>query len=208
MPPMDSDVSTIPGAVALRRFATANDGPGVGTSEPCDMIVMPEAADGDYHLVVQADAAGLAGVRAETVGLAGTPTAVTAAVDLLTDTEARFVLQLSGYDVSLEQQGGTTDVPQVQSARLSVGVRPNPLVRGGVVSWSVDRNVEGSVVLFDVTGRRVRTLYSGEMEAGRQQASLEGGDAGANSLHPGLYFVRVTSGSRTGIARFVVLGRE
>ena len=170
------------------------------------MIVMPEAGDGDYSLVVQADAAGLAGVRTETIGPAGTPTAATAAVELPTGRQARFVLHHSGYDVSLEQQGGTTDLQAVQDARLSVGVSPNPLVRGGTVSWSVDRNVEGSVALFDVTGRRVRTLYAGMMGAGRQQVSLEGSGARENGLHPGLYFVRVTVGLRSGIARFVVLG--
>jgi len=172
------------------------------------MIVIPAAADGDYTLVVQADAAGLAGVRAETVGFAGTPTAATAAVDLSDATQARFVLHHSDYDVSLEQLGGVTDVSAMQSARLTVGVRPNPLVRGGTVSWSVDRNDEGTVTLFDVTGRKVRTLYAGMMEAGRQQVALEGTGAGVDGPHPGLYFVRVTVGSRTGIARFVVLGSD
>lgn len=126
----DSYVSTIPGAVALRRFATPNNGSVVGTSAPCDMIVMPEAADGDYGLVVQADAAGLAGVRTETVGLAGTPTAATAAVDLPTATQARFVLHHSGYDVSLEHQGGTTEVPGGAKCKTKCWRSPEPACAG------------------------------------------------------------------------------
>ncbi len=201
-------VSTIPGAIALRSISTPNDGSLVGTSAPCDLIVIPEASDGDYDLVIQADSAGLASMRVETVGSAGTPTGATGSVDLPSASQVRFILHHSGYETSLEQQGGTTSVPPTPTASLSVGVHPNPLVGRGVVSWSVDRGEEGSVVLFDVSGRRLRTLYSGKMEPGSHQVSLEGGAIGALEMRPGLYFVRVAVGARTGIARCVVLGSD
>ena len=201
-------VSTVPGAVALRSIATPNNGSVVGTSVPCDLIVIPEASDGDYGLLMQADSEGLASVRVETFGEGGTPVAATASVDLPSGTQARFVLHHTGYAVSLEPQGGTTSVPPTLSTMLATRVRPNPFVRDAVVSWSVDRAEAGSVVLFDVSGRKLATLYSGKMEPGTHHVSIRVGSRGASDLQPGLYFVRVAVGGRTGTVRCVVLGSD
>ena len=47
--------------------------------------------------------------------------------------------------------------------------------------------------VFDVTGRRVRTLVDGRMEAGRFDVEWDGRDEGGRRTAPGVYFVRLQS---------------
>ena len=68
-------------------------------------------------------------------------------------------------------------------------VAPNPLASGraGTVTFAVRDAEAVEVTLYDVTGRRVQTLYSGTPLAGQAQpVALD-----ASSLAAGVYVVRL-----------------
>jgi subtilisin family serine protease len=92
--------------------------------------------------------------------------------------------------------GGPTD-----AGPLRIG--PNPLPRGGTMSFSLGSAPHGDLRVFDLAGRQVgRTAFLNR--AGTWHARWDARDAGGNPLPPGLYFARA---GNAGVARLVVLSR-
>ncbi|MFN8176935.1 MAG: FlgD immunoglobulin-like domain containing protein [bacterium] len=83
--------------------------------------------------------------------------------------------------------------------------------RGGVMSVSFATasalgggRARGALALYDVSGRLVRTLASGDFVAGRQLATWDGRDAGGRSVANGIYFLRSISGGQDASLKVVV----
>lgn len=88
-----------------------------------------------------------------------------------------------------------TGVADGPVAELSLApIAPNPLRGSTRVRFALPRATRASLVLLDVSGRRVRTLADGTLEAGEHAPTLETRD-----LPPGLYWLRLATpdGTRT-----------
>jgi hypothetical protein len=75
---------------------------------------------------------------------------------------------------------------------------PNPARNGALASWSVPFSSAGApfdLSVFDVTGRRIRTLDRGTAHAGRFTRNWDLRTNDGQIVGEGLYFVRVTVGS-------------
>ncbi|MGH7725295.1 MAG: FG-GAP-like repeat-containing protein [Candidatus Eiseniibacteriota bacterium] len=89
------------------------------------------------------------------------------------------------------------------------GARPHPLRNAGVVAFTIPgvrggASIRGSLALYAVNGRRVRTLSDGPFAPGPQQVPFDGRDDGGVRLAPGVYHAElVCDGVRA--ARKVVL---
>ena len=85
---------------------------------------------------------------------------------------------------------------------------PNP-ARGGARFWyGVPADRAGGVlelVVYDLSGRRVRTLQSGRAEPGRHSASWDLRDAAGAPAHAGVYFARLSLGSEARSRKLVVV---
>jgi flagellar hook assembly protein FlgD len=64
-----------------------------------------------------------------------------------------------------------------------------------------------TVEVFDVTGRRVRTLVSGDLSAGRHELAWDGRDDAGRSVANGLYFYRAR-GTDGAVTRKVLMNRS
>jgi subtilisin-like proprotein convertase family protein len=85
-------------------------------------------------------------------------------------------------------------------------VWPNPVQGGGVtMSFALPLAAPASLALFDVGGRRVRTVADRVFGAGRTVLAWDGHDDHGAPLRPGLYLARFTSGGRTLVRQVVVL---
>jgi len=60
--------------------------------------------------------------------------------------------------------------------------------------------------IFDVTGRIVKTLYSGEVPAGEVSIPFNLTDRSGQRLPAGVYPVMAVSGGQSALSRLVVLG--
>ncbi len=81
---------------------------------------------------------------------------------------------------------------------------PNPFRDTAVIRFRLDRPASrGEVTIFDVSGRRVRTLRLGGLEAGERTATWDGGDESARPVPGGVYFYRVVADDREGGGRLV-----
>jgi hypothetical protein len=76
------------------------------------------------------------------------------------------------------------------------------------VEFDVPRASTGAtrIELFDVTGRRVRTLTDSRVDVGRYRVTWDGFDSEGNSVRPGVLFLRMVSGDFVATRKIVILG--
>jgi hypothetical protein len=98
------------------------------------------------------------------------------------------------------QTGVETPEPQSPS---TVGLRapfPNPTAGAFSVTYSLPEAASGELAVYDMTGRRVRTIAAGELQAGDHTVHLDGG-----RLPTGCYNVLLRTGMGTASQRVVVI---
>jgi hypothetical protein len=88
------------------------------------------------------------------------------------------------YDCSAAL-GVNSDVPRVTSFALSPAY-PNPFNSSTQFQFELPRAVTGKITVYDLLGRDVRTLFSGQLAAGPHTLSFD-----ATGLASGEYFLRV-----------------
>lgn len=90
---------------------------------------------------------------------------------------------------------GVTSTPEaVAPLRALLGPsRPNPFRTLTTLDFTLGRQGDVRVEVFDVRGRRVRTLMSGMHPAGRHTLRWDGRGADGERLASGTYFVRLVT---------------
>jgi hypothetical protein len=90
--------------------------------------------------------------------------------------------------------------------RFELGpVSPNPFADDAVISYSAPASASLSIGIYDVEGRLVRTLESGQVEAGTHQAVWDGRDDNGARVARGVYFCRMHSGEFSATEKVVLL---
>jgi hypothetical protein len=82
---------------------------------------------------------------------------------------------------------------------------PNPARGGATVVFALPAACEARLEVFDVDGRRVRTLAAGPWPAGAHRLSWDGSDARGAPIPPGVYLVRLAARGAVHTRRLVVL---
>ncbi len=91
-------------------------------------------------------------------------------------------------------QSGTS-VPDEGELAFSVGrCSPNPFRGGTALALTLPSDTDVSVAIYDVAGRRVRTLVSGTLPRGVHEIAWDGRDRGGAKVSAGVYFYRVKAG--------------
>lgn len=93
----------------------------------------------------------------------------------------------------------------ISATSLQLAVSPNPLSAKAQIRFVAKASESGTVEVFDISGRKVRTLASEVFEAGAHNIAFDGRDAEGRSLSPGLYLVRVVLGSESQALPMTVL---
>ena len=91
---------------------------------------------------------------------------------------------------------------------VGVFVYPNPGrgvtgIQLHLAGTAADRAVPGEVAVFDVAGRRLRTIHRGEVQRGLTTLSWDGRDDRGAQLHPGVYLLRFATDRGEALARLV-----
>ncbi len=83
---------------------------------------------------------------------------------------------------------------------LALSVSPNPVSSGqAAISFSLPVSSETEITVYDMAGRAVQTVCSGELNAGNHQIQFM-----THGLAPGVYFTRIQGGSISESSRFVI----
>jgi hypothetical protein len=81
---------------------------------------------------------------------------------------------------------------------------PNPARSAVRTALTLARASRAEVVIYDVVGRRVSTLYEGAASAGRHELAWDRRDARGARASAGVYFVRASAGGATRTQRIVL----
>ena len=84
--------------------------------------------------------------------------------------------------------------------------RPNPFVKQTEIRFAVPgHHADIDLTVFDLAGRRVKTLVSERMHGGRHSVLWDGSNDGGRRVASGIYFYRLQSEDRTLTKKLVVL---
>lgn len=94
----------------------------------------------------------------------------------------------SGY---LAPLATSSIAPGGRDRPLQLGVLPNPSSAPATLSFSLPRRSQVVIGIFDILGRRVRTLYRGQMEAGAHELAWDGLDDHGSASADGVYMAQL-----------------
>jgi len=108
-----------------------------------------------------------------------------------------------------------SDGTEVQSQKVSVtpdavpfALRqnfPNPFNPNTVIGFSIDRESDVTLAIYDVTGKLVRTVLNRKMPIGIYSEKWDGCDERGKNVASGIYFYRLKAGKRVLTRKMVLL---
>jgi hypothetical protein len=109
---------------------------------------------------------------------------------------------LSQYDTTFGLESGsvqrirwiglTVDVGSGAYPKPSLlGAGPNPFRASTLIAFHMPARENVTLAIYDVAGRRVRRLFTGQAPAGTNEAEWDGRDAAGRLAAPGLYLARL-----------------
>lgn len=99
---------------------------------------------------------------------------------------------------------GEMELP-ASTASLGLAFQPNPTREGGAVRFSLARDQDVSLRIFDVTGRLVRGIEGVEGRLGENTIVWDGVDSAGGHVPSGLYFAVLQTSEGVGTARIAVI---
>lgn len=107
--------------------------------------------------------------------------------------------------VVLRQSGASVPEGQIGGPAGIVSCGPNPLRHEAKLTFRLPAREEVRIDLYDIGGRRVRTLLRGAAAAGEHSLAFGAVDAGGRPLSSGIYFLRMESPSITQIRQVAIV---
>ena len=90
---------------------------------------------------------------------------------------------------AMQGKSGTTGIDEL-SDNLNFNVYPNPLEENSILAFNLIAQKNIDIKIYDIVGREISTLYSGNLNAGEHQYSI----GATSTLAPGVYFVTLSAG--------------
>jgi hypothetical protein len=98
---------------------------------------------------------------------------------------------------------GGAQPPRPAVTRLGPLV-PNPASSSQLLRFSLSREADVSLAIYDAGGRRIRELVAGRLGAGEHGVAWDRADDAGRPCPSGLYFVRLRAGDEMRTARVLV----
>ncbi|HET9216479.1 MAG TPA: T9SS type A sorting domain-containing protein [Terriglobia bacterium] len=125
------------------------------------------------------------------------PDANAAVVRLITDVE-----KVVPVEIDSSASGEEVSKPAIT---MMWDPRPNPARQGVTFRFSLSHRLPAKLVLFDVQGRRVKTLINRVLDAGPQDFTWDRTDSKGNHSKSGMYFARFEADNKSFTKRFVLI---
>jgi len=131
------------------------------------------------------------------------------------EASGNWILQISNHSRTLigtlEQWGVSIDFTLVfTSIRASQETRPdefilyqnfpNPFNPSTVIRYTIPHHARVTLMLYNILGERLATLFDGDQEAGDHQLTVNG-----SGLASGVYYYHLRAGSNSAVRRFMLL---
>ena len=106
-----------------------------------------------------------------------------------------------GY-LSFNRGEGSSLVPLVTELKQNY---PNPFKAQTNISWILAKDAPVSVDIYNLRGQKVKTLFSGLGQKGRQSLAWDATDLHGNKVASGVYFWRLSTPETTKVQKMLVL---
>ena len=130
---------------------------------------------------------------------------VVAALGMVQDGEVRVLTltgmtydstEIEGYDCVRIIRKGRPELSAETTNGFSLGKNyPNPFNPETDISFSLPERTQVSLIIYNVLGEKVKTLVSGDMDAGTHTIHWNSRDEAGNSIASGIYFYRLKTES-------------
>jgi hypothetical protein len=108
------------------------------------------------------------------------------------------ILESAIYDtIPIGVHGQSSELPKVYELFQNY---PNPFNPVTKIEYALPKDGEVTLVIYDVLGNEVLTLYKGYRRAGYYEADFD-----ATNLASGIYFYRIASGSFTDVKKMLLI---
>jgi len=104
------------------------------------------------------------------------------------------------------QSGSVSVAPSGLPEHVAIqDVRPNPFTQSTTITLALPQRAQSHLVVYDVSGRVVRTLADGVLEAGIHPITWNGRSDAGMPVARGVYFAKLESGGLTSARRIVLI---
>jgi hypothetical protein len=114
-------------------------------------------------------------------------------------TSAGTETAISLFNPSFDVEAGAVAAPML------LGAQPNPTSGVTEIGFALPADARGTLRVYDVAGRLVRTLTEGPMTAGVHRARWDGLDARGHAVRTGVYFAKLEVGKAIHSERILLL---
>lgn len=119
---------------------------------------------------------------------------------------SRGIAVLTVRTAATSVAGGPEGSPETAGSGLSLEQNsPNPFNRSTRLAYAIPRSGRVTLEVFDIAGRRVRTLLAEERAAGSHELEWDGRDARGARVSGGVYFARLVAESGVVERRMVLI---
>ncbi len=112
------------------------------------------------------------------------------------------------YGYTIEPIGGTeigeVDVKKPKRFKL-IEAMPNPFKNRTLINYALPRDCNVEIEVFNVMGRRVRTLVNGYQSVGYKSVTWDGTDENGKKLPQGVYFYELKASKHTFVKKLILL---
>jgi len=95
--------------------------------------------------------------------------------------------------------------PFTHRAFAVLGNHPNPFNMGTIIEFTLPAPGKSSLIIYDITGRKVRELVSGDLSSGKHSVLWDGKDSAGETVSSGIYLSTLRLGSATATRRMLFL---
>lgn len=106
----------------------------------------------------------------------------------------------SAMAINLSCTASVNTLRQIRTSSLILSSFPNPFNPTTQIAFTLPRAQRVRLVVYDVTGREVRTLTDRVYESGEHRVSFDG-----SSLPSGIYFARLNAGTFSKAEKLLLL---
>jgi flagellar hook assembly protein FlgD len=109
------------------------------------------------------------------------------------------------FIIRMDNPMPVADPADLVLAMPSMQAFPNPTSGATTLMLELPQPAEISLEIHDITGRLVRTLSGGSIQAGRHQVRWDGMDASGTEVPSGAYYCRFTAGTQEGLQKITIM---
>ncbi len=126
------------------------------------------------------------------------------------DATDNWMLYGAGYELTCTP-GAANEVvanddntaPEIEAVTLSN--YPNPFNPETTISFSVPKEMNASLIVYNIRGQKVVTLFNGHADQGETTVAWNGTDASGKNVSSGIYYCKLSTSNQTTIRKMVLM---